>query len=639
MKLFAEYKFEGISKSPTLPPGKYQFELKGGGGGNRRETGERYNIATGGTTIATITFIKRTPLFIYVGGFANNFNGGGQGFIETKTTRPKYQLFGGGATDVRTVYSYYWNDEKSLLSRILVAGGGGSGNRISIAGTPGGGEETEGFSGRDWATTTGATQTSPGEGGQYENNRGSFGKGASGGTTNVNQQAYNGGGGGWYGGAGGQLIYNGTGGSGYILTKNSHKPVGYTPTSEYYFESGTTTCGTTLEVNNSWDTSEANGYCKIFLLDTIAPTISSPNISNLGNVKNNDELKYIFTLTTMTESEVKVEEKLNTSIINTRTLTDGKYETTIDKSKISPLELNSQNTITVTATDSTGKESIQMFTFTKVNTKPSLVISSYNSNSTTFTAIDTDNNLSRIEWFLDGILKETITTDLYAEKTINYELTDNAIHTLKIVAIDEENTIVEKVISISKNIMPPGEDANLNDITAKVGEIKNGLKNGKTSIVNVLAFKNIEADLDNSFTEISEKIKTAFDSGDASIDELKNKIVEKNNSITQLNNTIASLNDIINSSKLVTGYFCYKTGKITFSASLNKPITFAMALLYNDNTYAGGAIYSNGKSVDVGVYGGSLITVNGNTAQIRFNLVPTDTNKGKEYPIYFYVKA
>ncbi|MCC0638556.1 glycine rich domain-containing protein, partial [Clostridioides sp. ES-S-0001-02] len=386
MKLFAEYRFEGVSKSPTLPPGKYQFELKGGGGGNRRETGEKYNIATGGTTVATITFRKKTPLFIYVGGFANDFNGGGQGFIETKTTRPKYQLFGGGATDVRTVYSYYWNDEKSLLSRILVAGGGGSGNRISVAGTPGGGEETAGFSGRDWATTTGATQTSPGEGGQYENNRGRFGKGASGGTTNVNQQAYNGGGGGWYGGAGGQLIYNGTGGSGYILTKNSYKPTGYTPTSEYYFESGSTTCGTVLEVDNSWDSSTENGYCKIYLLDTIAPVVSAI-LNDLGSIKNDDELKYSFKLTTMTENEVTVVEKLNNEVISTRTLSSGDYTTIVDKTKILPLVVNSINNITVTATDSIGKETMQTLTFTKVNTKPSLSINSYNSTSATFTAI------------------------------------------------------------------------------------------------------------------------------------------------------------------------------------------------------------------------------------------------------------
>ncbi|MCC0673129.1 hypothetical protein IC216_14135 [Clostridioides sp. ES-S-0145-01] len=483
---------------------------------------------------------------------------------------------------------------------------------------------------------TSATQSVGGTNSYNTICNGDFGKGGLYGATNNDDSRTNvPGGGGWYGGAGNPWNSNSSGGSsGYVLTSNSAKPGGYIPTSKFWMNNVVNTQGETTIYKN-----RIEPYAKITLLDTLAPTLSTSIPLNLEYIENNNILKYSFALTTKTENTVTVVEKLNDDILSTKTMSAGKYETTIDNSRIIDLSLNSLNTITITATDSTNKTSELIFTFTKVNSKPSILVNSYNSTSATFMVSDLDSNLNKIEWYLDSVLKETITTDLYAEKTINYELTDNAIHTLKIVAIDEENAIIEKVLSISKNIMPPEEDANLNDITAKVGEIKNGLKSGKTSIVNVLAFKNIEAGLDNSFTEISEKIKTAFDSGDASIDELKNKIVEKNNSITQLNNTIASLTDVINSSKLVTGYFCYKTGKITFSASLNKPITFAMALLYNDSTYAGGAIYSNGKSVDVGVYGGSLITVNGNTAQIRFNLVPTDTNKGKEYPIYFYVKA
>ncbi|MGO0884241.1 hypothetical protein ACTPDI_15810, partial [Clostridioides difficile] len=201
---------------------------------------------------------------------------------------------------------------------------------------------------------------------------------------------------------------------------------------------------------------------------------------------------------------------------------------------LSKLAFNSVNNITIElGTVAGGKILDKTVTFTKGNTKPKLNITSYNSTSATFTAIDTDNNLSKIEWFIDDVLKETITTDLATEKTINYELTDNAIHTLKIVATDAENATVEKVLSISKEIMPLQSDATLQDISTKLVEIGEGFKNGKTSIINTLALKNVEANLNNTLVELSEKIKLSFDSGDASLQELQNKITELNNQLSQ----------------------------------------------------------------------------------------------------------
>ncbi|MFL8801489.1 hypothetical protein Q3223_17485, partial [Clostridioides sp. GD02367] len=194
----------------------------------------------------------------------------------------------------------------------------------------------------------------------------------------------------------------------------------------------------------------------------------------------------------------------------------------------------SVNNITIElGTVAGGKMLDKTVTFTKGNTKPKLNISSYNSTSATFIAIDTDNNLSKIEWYLDDVLKETITTDLTTEKTINYELTDNAIHTLKIVATDSENATAEKVLSISKEIMPLQSDATLQDISSKLVEIGEGFKNGKTSIINTLALKNIDANLNNTLVELSEKIKTSFDSSDASVEELQNRITELTNQLSQ----------------------------------------------------------------------------------------------------------
>ncbi|HFL2556610.1 TPA: hypothetical protein ACG3I7_002708, partial [Clostridioides difficile] len=57
--------------------------------------------------------------------------------------------------------------------------------------------------------------------------------------------------------------------------------------------------------------------------------------------------------------------------------------------------------------------------------------------------------------------------------------------------------------------------------------------NGKTSIINTLALKNIEASLNNTLVELSEKIKASFDSGDASLQELQNRITELTNQLSQ----------------------------------------------------------------------------------------------------------
>ncbi|MEE8103829.1 glycine-rich protein, partial [Clostridioides difficile] len=239
---------------------------------------------------------------------------------------------------------------------------------------------------------------------------------------------YNSGGGGWFGGAGARNISSGGGGSGYVLTKDSYKPVGYIPTSEYWLENvGSITGGNTAKVN---------GYAKITLLQAL----------------------------------------------------------------------------------------------------PFLTVSSYNSTQATFKAAHTDPTLlTKIEYFIDDILKETITTDLTLEKTINYTLEDNALHTLKIVVTDSANATAEKILSISKGIAPLPSASSLEDVTNKWMEIKDAFKTGKTSIINTLALKNIEASLNNTLVELSEKIKTSFDSSDASVQDLMNQLTQANNTISQLN--------------------------------------------------------------------------------------------------------
>ncbi|EGT4638670.1 hypothetical protein F1257_19695 [Clostridioides difficile] len=429
-----EWNFNAVDSAQEiiLKPGKYKFECWGGrGGASGTPFASGFYYGLGGYCSGEITLRKETTLYVYVGfdgirGYTsvNNrnghtFNGGGYG-----TNRS-----GGGATDIRLVGGE-WDNEQGLLSRIIVAGGGG-GTFDKEYGGHGGGLKGELGTSINSAVCLGGTQFEGGRGYRDDGScDGSFGKGA---TRLANPSVYSGGGGGWFGGSRPyHSEYGSGGGSGYVLTKDSYKPPGYIPSSEYYFDNVVmTTGGNTTVVSNYSD-----GYAKITLLQAL----------------------------------------------------------------------------------------------------PFLNISSYNSTTATFKADHTDPTLlTKIEYFIDDVLKETITTDLTLEKTINYTLEDNALHTLKIVVTDSNNATAEKVLSISKNIMPLPEDVNLNDISTKLTEVNAGFRTGKTSIINTLALKNIEASLNNTLVELSEKIKTSFDSSDASVQDLMNQLTQSNNTISQLN--------------------------------------------------------------------------------------------------------
>nr|UWI52029.1 hypothetical protein NZ312_10360 [Clostridioides difficile] len=280
--------------------------------------------------------------------------------------------------------------------------------------------------------------------------------------------------------------------------------------------------------------------------------IKDPVINlTLSNISKGCVIDYSITDNEPTQKFI-VTEKLNGAVIATKPNSiGGNYNLILTDEQILPLQVNSTNNITIEiSTEQGGLVVSKTATFTRINNKPTILVNSYNSNSAKFVASDLDNNLNKIEWYLDDVLKETITTDLTAEKTINYELTDNAIHTLKIVATDAENATVEKVLSISKEIMPLQSDATLQDISTKLVEIGEGFKNGKTSIINTLALKNIEASLNNTLVELSEKIKTSFDSSDASVEELQNRITELTNQLSQRKRWASGTDTIIDPSAL-----------------------------------------------------------------------------------------
>ncbi|AKP41291.1 glycine rich protein [Clostridioides difficile] len=478
-----EWNFDAVSSAQEiiLKPGKYKFECwgaRGGALGTPFESGFYYGY--GGYCSGEITLKKETTLYLYVGidgrkGY--NFNGAGYGNGAS----------GGGATDIRLIGGT-WDNEQGLLSRIIVAGGGGGTYDKQHGGDGGGLKGTLGTSSTG-AAAHGGTQFEGGRGRDKDGScDGFFGKGA----TPENPSSQSGGGGGWFGGAYPASGFgNGSGGgSGYVLTKDSYKPPGYTPTSEYYFDNVVmTTAGNTTVVGDYSD-----GRAKITLLQAL----------------------------------------------------------------------------------------------------PFLNISSYNSTTATFKADHTDPTLlTKIEYFIDDVLKETITTDLTTEKTINYTLEDNALHTLKIVVTDSNNATAEKVLSISKNIMPLPEDVNLNDISTKLIEVNAGFKTGKTSIINTLALKNIEASLNNTLVELSEKIKQSFDSGDASLQDLMNQLTQANNTISQLNSkykvasgTVTSFAD---SAKIAYPYLTDRTFKpgtwVKISNLDFKPNIFFADFDYYDTEY------------------------------------------------------
>ncbi|NLC47989.1 MAG: hypothetical protein GX758_01335, partial [Tenericutes bacterium] len=135
-----EYEYTGNVQTFIAPQnGYYKFELWGASGLSSSSIPGK-----GAYTSGIIELAKEETLYIYVGQMGQyvangtTYNGG----IATNNGWP-----GGGATDVRTV-SGSWNDISSLISRIMVAGGGGtsstgvSGDGGRLFGLPGG--ETSG---------------------------------------------------------------------------------------------------------------------------------------------------------------------------------------------------------------------------------------------------------------------------------------------------------------------------------------------------------------------------------------------------------------------------------------------------------------------------------------------------------------
>ena len=208
--------------SIIFPPGSYLIQLYGASGGYTRFETE-ISPGKGGYTKGVLTLKETEKFFLFIGGEGGNttkeassegglpgYNGGARGANDNGRNKNCPSAGGGGATDLRTV-SGDWNLTEGLQSRIMVAGGGGSG-----------GCYTQGGSGGDGGGITGGEGSPNGHflsveggkgGGQYD---GSFGMGTEGepGVLNQNGEAGGSGGGGYYGGFGGQTSGDAASGSG-----------------------------------------------------------------------------------------------------------------------------------------------------------------------------------------------------------------------------------------------------------------------------------------------------------------------------------------------------------------------------------------------------------------------------------------
>ena len=203
-----------------LKPGRYQFEVWGAqGGGINTGISGTYNGGKGGYSKGRFLLQNTTTFYVYVGSSGINegnggYNGGGALGASSWIHAPdsNNRAPGGGATDIRLVkgsletlksidfLTTYYGPNESLLSRVIVAGGGG-GNDISGNGY-GGGLQGGKFSG----SSTSGNQTHPGK--TDSGIDAGFGYG---GFTQGSDLGISGGGGGWYGGGGSTYAKGGSG--------------------------------------------------------------------------------------------------------------------------------------------------------------------------------------------------------------------------------------------------------------------------------------------------------------------------------------------------------------------------------------------------------------------------------------------
>ena len=220
----------------NLKRGCYLVILAGAAGGlTTRRTNIQYGL--GGISIGHINIQHERSFFLFIGGKGGNssennpgtpgYNGGAQGGKVKGADNDCASGGSGGATDMRLLNpDNYWNNEQGLRSRIIVAGGGGSGGCWFHAGAGGHGGGIKGENGHDNSNEN-EKSLAGGEGGSQRSGY-SFGFGEKGedGSAETNGESAGAGGGGYYGGFPGESGCNscaGGGGGGGSSFISGHK--------------------------------------------------------------------------------------------------------------------------------------------------------------------------------------------------------------------------------------------------------------------------------------------------------------------------------------------------------------------------------------------------------------------------------
>ena len=298
------FNYTGDVQEYIVPRDGYYYIEMGGGAGYNGGT-SNYD-SNGAKTSGYVKLNAGEKLYFYVGGHGEKpntncrtsgyeFNGGG---IAKPTKSGKCGGTGGSATDVRLVGGS-WDDTKSLISRIMVAGGGGYGDSDS--------KYTLGYGGTLYGTKTlfatyqqylsnPGTQISGGavptkySVAQSTGDAGFFGKGGAGGVSEANATfgGGSGGGSGYYGASGSSGLSNGSwassGGSSYISgyagVNSVENNITITHTNQTIHYSGKYFIGgEMLEGQNSGD-----GYAKISFVDT-KPKRRNTKLNNIRYIK------------------------------------------------------------------------------------------------------------------------------------------------------------------------------------------------------------------------------------------------------------------------------------------------------------------------------------------------------------------
>ena len=291
-----DFEYTGKEEAISLPKGNYKLEVwgaQGGVGGSAVEEKEKHG-GLGGYSVGTYSIEEASILFVNVGGqgvsgnyqqdfiYKGGYNGGGDGGAGS-AGREQYAFGGGGATHIALVSGLLSTLESNEQSILIVAGGGG-GNGSSGLGNSGKyplGGSGGGYKGADGLNTTnnsagistvyigtGATQ----EGGGYNNEKKTEGKGSFGlgGNFYDSYAKGAGGGGGYFGGGGSSRGHAGAGGgSGYIgnnLLTNKEMYC-YKCEKNEDVNTKTTSVETSSEEAQSNTPKLGNGYARITYLD------------------------------------------------------------------------------------------------------------------------------------------------------------------------------------------------------------------------------------------------------------------------------------------------------------------------------------------------------------------------------------